>query len=131
MILLRLKRNGFQCVNEKKFGIAVPAQIKKTATNAAFLGEGIFTMGYSKKYNVLGGFYENYNSMFPKISVHKVHIFSNKFLCVLYTVFSSIPKNTLNFFIKKSRIMPQILLFLFFPSQEEVWHKHLIRCDSR
>ena len=44
---------------------------------AIFLGEGIFTMGYSKKYiyNVLGGFYGYYNSMSGRISVHKLHIF--------------------------------------------------------
>ena len=32
------------------FGLVAAHKIKKTATNAAFLGEGIFTMGYSKNY---------------------------------------------------------------------------------
>ena len=46
-------------------------KIKKTATNAVFLGEGIFTMGYSKNYIMYWGFYGYYNIMFPWRSVHK------------------------------------------------------------
>jgi len=35
------------CISENK--------IKKTASNAVFLGEGIFTMGYSKNYIMYWG----------------------------------------------------------------------------
>ena len=37
------------------FGLVAAHKIKKTATNAAFLGEGIFTMGYSKNYIMYWG----------------------------------------------------------------------------
>ena len=42
-----LGNNGFWLVAAHK--------IKKTATNAAILGEGIFTMGYSKNYIMYWG----------------------------------------------------------------------------
>ena len=64
-------------------------KIKKTASNAAFLGEGIFTMGYSKNYIMYwGGFYGYYNTMDSRISVHKVEKSSCVFLVsstVLYS----------------------------------------------
>ena len=44
-------------------------------------------MGYSKNKNVLGGFYEYYNSIFPEASVHKVDKNNNLILCTLYMVF--------------------------------------------
>ena len=51
--------------------------------NAAFLGEGIFTMGLVKTiYNVLGGFYVLYNSIILKESVHKLHKNMKMFLYV-------------------------------------------------
>jgi hypothetical protein len=40
----------------------------------SFLGEGIFTMGYSKNYIMYWGvFYKKYIIMFSPISVHKIH----------------------------------------------------------
>ena len=69
------------CISENK--------IKKTASNAVFLGEGIFTMGYSKNYIMYwGGFYGYYNTMDGRISVHKVEKSSCVFLVsstVLYS----------------------------------------------
>ena len=71
------------CISENK--------IKKTASNAVFLGEGIFTMGYSKNYIMYwGGFYSYYNTMDGRISVHKVEKSSCVFLVsstVLYSQF--------------------------------------------
>ena len=65
------------CISENK--------IKKTASNAVFLGEGIFTMGYSKNYIMYwGGFYGYYNSMNPCESVHKPHKKYDSFLVILY-----------------------------------------------
>ena len=61
---------------------------KKTASIAAFLGEGIFTMGYSKNYIMYWGFYSYYNTMNPCKSVHKVKKSSCLFLVsstVLYS----------------------------------------------
>ena len=57
--------------------------VKKTANRSAvFLGEGIFTMGLVKTiYNVLGGFYMDYNSTNTTESVHKLHKSLSVFLC--------------------------------------------------
>ncbi len=38
-------------------------------------------MGIVKIYNVLGGFYENYNTMVPSISVHKLAKICEIILC--------------------------------------------------
>ena len=44
-------------------------------------------MGYSKKiYNVLGGFYSNYNITLVQISVHKVNKIYRYFLCNYYNL---------------------------------------------
>ena len=44
-------------------------------------------MGYSKKiYNVLGGFYSNYNITLVQISVHKVNKICKYFLCNYYNL---------------------------------------------
>ena len=58
-------------------------KVKKTANQSAvFLGEGIFTMGLVKTiYNVLGGFYMDYNSTNTMESVHKLHKRLQLFLC--------------------------------------------------
>ena len=62
-------------------------KVKKTAPNAVFLGEGIFTMGYSKNYIMYwGGFYRYYNSMVIRISVHKINKSCYSFLCIFTTV---------------------------------------------
>ena len=45
-------------------------------------------MGIVKIYNVLGGFYKNYITMFVPISVHKVNILFRFFLCTLYYIFT-------------------------------------------
>ena len=45
-------------------------------------------MGIVKIYNVLGGFYKNYITMFVPISVHKVYILFRFFLCTLYYIFT-------------------------------------------
>ena len=55
---------------------------KKDSYVAVFLGEGIFTMGLVKTiYNVLGGFYIDYNSTIPLKSVHKLNKSFLGFLC--------------------------------------------------
>ena len=59
--------------------------VKKTA-DAVFFGEGIFTMGYSKNYNVLGGFYSCKYSTIPIISLHKLDKIKLFILCRLYMV---------------------------------------------
>ena len=54
---------------------------RQSLSNAAFLGEGIFTMGLVKTiYNVLGGFYVLYNNTIFTESVHKLHKNMKKFL---------------------------------------------------
>ena len=64
-------------------------KIKKTASNAAFLGEGIFTMGYSKNYIMYwGGVYGYYNTMDSRISVHKVEKSSCVFLVSSMVLYS-------------------------------------------
>ncbi len=45
-------------------------------------------MGYSKNYIMYWGFYEYYNSMDCKISLHKVHKIQGKKLYTLYSRFS-------------------------------------------
>ena len=42
-------------------------------------------MGIVKIYNVLGGFYENYNTMAPEISVHKLAKKCENILCKMRT----------------------------------------------
>ena len=57
-------------------------------------------MGIVKIYNVLGGFYENYNTTMATISVHKVAQISLNYLCKMrkrlqflcLVVFQSIPR---------------------------------------
>ena len=55
---------------------------KDSEHSAVFLGEGIFTMGLVKTiYNVLGGFYMDYNSTNSAESVHKLNKSLHLFLC--------------------------------------------------
>jgi hypothetical protein len=65
------------CVNVQELNIYT---VKQTAGRLSVLGEGIFTMGYSKNYNVLGGFYMYYSTTEFSKSVHKVHESCNFFL---------------------------------------------------
>ena len=69
--------------NLSNFLINYLYKVKKTANRSAvFLGEGIFTMGLVKTiYNVLGGFYMDYNSTNTTESVHKLNKRLQVFLC--------------------------------------------------
>ena len=67
-------------------------QSKKDSGKAVFLGEGIFTMGLVKTiYNVLGGFYSDYNSIIPTESVHKLNKSLKFFLCTFSPSFFILP----------------------------------------
>ncbi len=48
-------------------------------------GEGILLWGIVKLYNVLGGFYIDYNIKTKKLSVHNVINFLYFFLCTITT----------------------------------------------
>ena len=90
-------------------------KIKKTAfRSAAFLGEGIFTMGLVKTiYNVLGGFYMDYNSTNPIISVHKLNKSLNVFLCTFSPLIFSISMFSQNMH-KKTRFLGLVFVFIQF-----------------
>ena len=118
---------------------------KKTANRSAvFLGEGIFTMGLVKTiYNVLGGFYMDYNSTNHLKSVHKLTKSLKSFLCTFSPSICSIshpPKNMH----KKNRdftsrfcfhnfpqlqTMPQTLLWKSFLFPKEAPHSGLKHHD--
>ena len=54
---------------------------KRTAIVLLSFRRRYFTMGIVKIYNVLGGFYENYNTTVSTISVHKVAQIPLNYLC--------------------------------------------------
>ena len=60
---------------------------KRTAIVLLSFRRRYFTMGIVKIYNVLGGFYVNYSTIFPFKSVHKLHKSCTCFLCTLYSTF--------------------------------------------
>ena len=80
--------------------LPISSKSKKDSYVAVFLGEGIFTMGLVKTiYNVLGGFYMNYNSTNPTESVHKLNKSFKVFLCTfspLIFILSTFHKNMHN-----------------------------------
>ena len=59
---------------------------KRTAIVLLSFRRRYFTMGIVKIYNVLGGFYVNYSTIFPFKSVHKLH---KSCTCFLYTLYST------------------------------------------
>lgn len=59
---------------------------KRTAIVLLSFRRRYFTMGIVKIYNVLGGFYVNYSTIFPFKSVHKLH---KSYTCFLYTLYST------------------------------------------
>lgn len=59
---------------------------KRTAIVLLSFRRRYFTMGIVKIYNVLGGFYVNYSTIFPFKSVHKLH---KSCACFLYTLYST------------------------------------------
>ena len=54
---------------------------KRTAIVLLSFRRRYFTMGIVKIYNVLGGFYKNYNIMVVEISVHKLAKICENILC--------------------------------------------------
>ena len=59
-----------------------PYKVKRQPTVAAFLEKVFRFYGVLQKlYNVLGGFYIDYNSTIPQISVHKLYKSFHYFLC--------------------------------------------------
>lgn len=67
---------------------------KRTAIVLLSFRRRYFTMGIVKIYNVLGGFYVNYSTIFPFKSVHKLHKSCTCFLYTLYSTFFPFSKKT-------------------------------------
>ena len=80
-------------------------------------------------YNVLGGFYSDYNIMFSKISVHKHDKKLNLFLFMLYSTFSPIHHFSPINYTMNHQIMPQTLDDQSFPSLIRGLHMHLKQSD--
>lgn len=67
---------------------------KRTAIVLLSFRRRYFTMGIVKIYNVLGGFYVNYSTIFPFKSVHKLHKSCTCFLYTLYSTFFPFSKKS-------------------------------------
>ncbi len=67
---------------------------KRTAIVLLSFRRRYFTMGIVKIYNVLGGFYVNYSTIFLFKSVHKLHKSCTCFLYTLYSTFFPFSKKT-------------------------------------
>ena len=99
---------------------------KDSHHSAVFLGEGIFTMGLVKTiYNVLGGFYMDYNSTNPIISVHKLNKTSHGFLCTFHLSFLFFPFS-IKICIKKPGFLHLVLLSRMSKQSREPFRLSLI-----
>ena len=103
-------------------------QSKKDSSQGktVFLGEGIFTMGLVKTiYNVLGGFYMDYNSTNATESVHKLNKTLHGFLCTFHFSFLFFPFS-IKICIKKPGFLHLVLLSRMSKQSREPFRLSLI-----